>query len=163
MSQEITVVDYCDQYKDEIIDLILNIQQKEFDIQISKDDQPDLSDIPSVYQNGSGNFWVALCNNRVIGTIALLDIANSQVALRKMFVQSSYRGTNFGTAKMLLLNAIEWARGNRITEIYLGTTDKFFAAHRFYEKNGFIRIFERDLPPGFPVMKVDTIFYRYAL
>jgi N-acetylglutamate synthase-like GNAT family acetyltransferase len=57
--------------------------------------------------------------------------------------------------------------GLRITkgvkEIYLGTTDKFRAAHRFYEKNGFNEIAEYNLPGNFPVMEVDTKFYQLKL
>jgi N-acetylglutamate synthase-like GNAT family acetyltransferase len=49
------------------------------------------------------------------------------------------------------------------TEVYLGTTAKFLAAHRFYEKRGFAVIDKSALPPGFPVMTVDTRFHRLAL
>ena len=45
----------------------------------------------------------------------------------------------------------------------LGTTDAFLAAHRFYEKHGFSRIDRDALPAAFPVMAVDTRFYRLAL
>jgi predicted N-acetyltransferase YhbS len=45
----------------------------------------------------------------------------------------------------------------------LGTTAKFLAAHRFYEKNGFREIAQTELPASFPVMTVDTKFYRRAL
>ena len=51
----------------------------------------------------------------------------------------------------------------RLPEIYLGTTDKFLAAHRFYEKNGFKRIQPELLPTQFPKMKVDSRFYRLML
>lgn len=43
--------------------------------------------------------------------------------------------------------------------IYLGTTARYLAAHRFHEKNGFTDIPQADLPPAFPVMSVDTKFY----
>ena len=48
--------------------------------------------------------------------------------------------------------------------IYLGTTEAFTAAHRFYEKNGFHRVERAALPQSFPVMAVDTRYYqlRYA-
>ncbi len=35
-------------------------------------------------QTGKGNFWVALYDDKVVGTISFLDIGNHQVALRKM-------------------------------------------------------------------------------
>jgi len=161
MADEIIVKKYSEQYKDEVINLILDIQQNEFNIPILKEDQPDLCDVTNFYQNGVGNFWIALRNDQVIGTISLLDIDNNQVALRKMFVKARYRGSNYNTAKILLLKSFKWVKQNKITDIYLGTTEKFLAAHRFYEKHGFIQISKDDLPGSFPIMKVDTRFYKY--
>jgi N-acetylglutamate synthase-like GNAT family acetyltransferase len=60
-----------------------------------------------------------------------------------------------------LLEAVRaWVEQKKVTDIFLGTTDKFLAAHRFYEKNGFVRIDKTDLPAAFPVMQVDTVFYH---
>jgi RimJ/RimL family protein N-acetyltransferase len=47
--------------------------------------------------------------------------------------------------------------------VLLGTTERFHAAHRFYERNGFKRIAVIDLPATFPRMAVDTRFYRRYL
>lgn len=161
--EELIIKEYSEEYKNEIIELILNIQQNEFEIPITKEDQPDLSDIPNFYQTGNGNFWVALCNNQVVGTISLIDIGNLQGALRKMFVKDTFRGSSYNTAKLLLLKLIAWARERNIQEIYLGTTAKFLAAHRFYEKNSFVQVSKETLPDGFPIMKVDTRFYKLPL
>lgn len=144
--------------------MILPIQQAEFGIPINLADQPDLLDISSFYQVGAGNFWVGLdeASDRhvVVGTLGLLDIGNREVALRKMFVDACYRGSTHGLAKRLLATAIDWSRKKDISDIFLGTTAKFLAAHRFYEKNGFCEIARSDLPSRFPVMTVDTKFYR---
>lgn len=140
-------------------ELISKIQREEFDIPITFEQQPDLSDIPSYYQTGRGNFWIAISDQRVVGTISLLDIGNDQVALRKMFVHPDYRGSQFGTARKLLESAFGWCRSQGVAEIYLGTTAKFLAAHRFYEKSGFLGISKEDLPEKFPIMAVDTKFY----
>ena len=147
----------------QVVDLIVSIQQKEFNIPITAEDQPDLSDIPDYYQKNHGNFWVALHNEAIIGTISLLDIGNSQAALRKMFVDQHYRGPEKGTARSLLKTLLDWAKSCGLREIYLGTTPFFLAAHRFYEKNGFIEILKKDLPKAFPLMEVDTKFYKYGL
>ena len=162
-TEEITVREYEDKFRDDIIDLILEIQQKEFGISITKEDQPDLSDVKNFYQTGNGNFWMALCEGRLVGTISLKDIGNRQAALRKMFVRSAYRGSRHKTAQILLEHLLGWARERGLTDIYLGTTEKFLAAHRFYEKNHFDRTAPEQLPPNFPLMKVDTRFYHLAL
>ncbi|WP_426170804.1 GNAT family N-acetyltransferase [Pseudoduganella sp. R-34] len=146
-----------------VIDVILPIQQSEFGIPITLEAQPDLLNIPSFYQHGAGGFWVAEHGGAIVGTIALLDIGSSQAALRKLFVSQSHRGAEHGVARHLLNSLLEWSRLQGIDKVYLGTTDAFVAAHRFYEKNGFTEINQCELPPAFPVMAVDTRFYLRSL
>ena len=161
--KRITVVPFSDTHQSGVVDVILPIQQAEFGIPITLAQQPDLSDIPGFYQQKTGNFWVALDKADVIGTIALVDIGNGQGALRKMFVKPPYRGRESGVAQALLRALMDWCRAHRLTVLYLGTTDKFKAAHRFYEKNGFTEISRENLPGSFPVMAVDTKFYTCSL
>ena len=163
MNNSPIVKEYYKQYQAQVVDLILHIQQQEYNIPITKNDQPDLFTIEDFYQTGNGNFWVAIYNDKVVGTISLLDIGNNQVALRKMFVDKEYRGAKFKTASLLLNNAIKWAREKTIKEVYLGTTPQFLAAHRFYEKNEFTSISLKYLPENFPVMQVDKRFYKYLV
>ena len=146
-----------------VIDVILPIQQAEFDIPITLEAQPDLQDIAAFYRRGCGNFWVALEGASVVGTVALLDIGVSQAALRKMFVRASHRGPEHRVAKRLLDALLEWSQQGNVREIFLGTTAKFLAAHRFYEKHGFREIARVELPVAFPVMTVDTKFYARSL
>lgn len=146
-----------------VIEVILPIQQQEFGVAVTLQDQPDLLDIAGFYRRGAGNFWVALDGAAVVGTIALLDIGNGQAALRKMFVRAAWRGRERGVAQRLLGTLLDWGRGQGLREIFLGTTAQFLAAHRFYEKNGFAVTAKEKLPPAFPVMAVDTKFYRRAL
>lgn len=143
--------------------LIVKIQREEFGIAITADDQPDLKDIPDFYQSGAGGFWVAKLNGDIVGTIGLKDIGEGQGALRKMFVAEQARGKELGVAAKLLGHLLDEARRNGIVQIYLGTTDKFLAAHRFYEKNGFAEVAKDTLPKRFPVMTVDTKFYCISL
>ena len=161
--QMVKVEEYSDKYKKEIIDLILNIQNNEFNIAITSDQQPDLHNIKGYYQTGCGNFWVAVKSGKVIGTISLIDIGDNQAALRKMFVHQDYRGSTHSTAKYLLSELLGWSKSKSVKEIYLGTTSKFLAAHRFYEKNQFIEVNKSMLPKNFPLMEVDTKFYKLNL
>ena len=89
-----------------ILDLILGIQRDEYGIAITAADQPDLTDIAGFYLPGAGGFWVAEEDGRIIGTIALKDIGQSQAALRKMFVASSHRGR--AAQAMLALMRERW-------------------------------------------------------
>ena len=151
-------------YQQGVVDAILPIQTIEFRVAVTLADQPDLLDIPGFYQTGHGNFWVALADGscgtgEVVGTIALRDFGNGQGALRKMFVKAPHRGSQSGVAARLLEELLAWSRQRGMREIYLGTVPVLRAAHRFYEKNGFELIAAEQLPPTFPRMAVDTVFY----
>lgn len=154
---------FSEVYEEQVVELILGIQTGEFGIPITVEKQPDLTDIRGYYQTGKGNFWVAVEAGRVVGTVSLLDIGGRQASLRKMFVHGEYRGPKAQVAKKLLSGLMNWAEAKDIKDIFLGTTPMFLAAHRFYEKNGFVEITKPDLPEAFPVMEVDTKFYRYSL
>ena len=154
---------YSDLYRDQVAQLILSIQKTEFEIPINLEDQPDLSDIANFYQKDNGNFWIALLDDQVVGTIALLDIGKNRGALRKMFVSAEYRGSHFRVGQRLLDSLTEWAKRKNFQEIWLGTTEKFVAAQKFYEKNNFTEVDKDRLPPEFPIMAVDVKFYKRVL
>lgn len=157
--ETVTIKPYTAEYQTAIEKLVLPIQQIEFGVKITREEQPDLMDIAGTFQKGDGNFWLALDGADVIGTIGVVDIGNRQVALKKMFVSSSHRGKEKGIAQRLMSTAIEWCKSKEIKQIYLGTTARMFAAHRFYEKNGFVELSSAELPSNFPVVSVDTKFY----
>ena len=159
----VTIETYTDSNKKEVADLILHIQNVEFGIPITLELQPDLDQIPGFYQTNNGNFWIAKIDDKIVGTISLLDIGDRKGALRKMFVDKHYRGKEFGVGQKLLNTLVDWARDKGFTEIFLGTTEKFTRAQRFYEKNGFKEIEKQELPETFPVMEVDIKFYRFSI
>jgi N-acetylglutamate synthase-like GNAT family acetyltransferase len=160
---ETIVRSYATGDREGVFALIVPIQQQEFGISINADDQPDLASIPSFYQSVQGGFWVAEQAGAIVGTIGLKDIGMRQGALRKMFVAASARGLGTGVAARLLATLIAHAKINGMTDIFLGTTPAFLAAHRFYEKNGFVEVPQASLPANFPIMTVDRKFYRLAI
>lgn len=159
----IEIARYAEADEAGVVDLIVPIQREEFGIAITAADQPDLADIPGFYRHGVGEFWVARDGGRVVGTVSLKDIGTGAAALRKMFVHADYRGAGRGVAAALVRRALDHARAAGVRTVYLGTTPQFRAAHRFYEKHGFVEIHAAALPPTFPVMAVDKKFYRYDL
>jgi GNAT superfamily N-acetyltransferase len=72
-----------------------------------------------------------------------------------MFVKAQFRGSTYGVARRLLQVFLEWCQLRNFHEVYLGTTARFLAAHRFYEKNGFWEIEQTELPGSFPVVFRD--------
>jgi N-acetylglutamate synthase-like GNAT family acetyltransferase len=154
---------YTNKYESQVQQLIIEIQRNEFHIDIDLERQPDLNDISNFYEQGLGSFWIALINEKVVGTISLLDIGNKQTALRKMFVDKNYRGKEYKVGQQLLDNVIEYSKIIGVREMFLGTTKKFIAAQKFYKKNNFTEIGKENLPKAFPIMDVDVKFYKLTL
>ncbi|MCS3869798.1 N-acetylglutamate synthase-like GNAT family acetyltransferase [Chryseobacterium ginsenosidimutans] len=147
-----------DTYSKSIIDLILNIQQKEFNVHITIDDQPDLMQIDDFYFANGGSFWGAFINGELVGTIALVKFDENAAAIRKMFVKKEFRGKEYNIAQKLLEILISYCRENGIKEVYLGTVSILKAALRFYERNHFTVINKELLPAKFPIMNADNVF-----
>lgn len=159
---------YAKSDEDAVIAHILAIQQGEFSVPVTAEEQPDLRAVADVYQSGTGGFWVAEMEGRIVGTIGLIGFGggkggSGEGALRKMFVAAEARGRDLGVAAGLLAILVNHARDAGIKGITLGTIERLHAARRFYEKNGFVPIDPAALPEGFPRMAVDTHFYRLEL
>jgi GNAT superfamily N-acetyltransferase len=157
----------------QIVDLILPIQQQEFNVPITIEKQPDLLDVEAAYFRTGGHFWGAIATTQsqhpapsitaetgqLLGTIALLPIGHHAAALRKMFVRKEFRGKDLGIAQHLMNTLLDYCRERDISTIYLGTIDSMKAAHRFYERNRFIPIARPDLPEFYPNMPTDNMYY----
>lgn len=136
----------------------MNIQQKEFNVPITIDDQPDLLNLEDFYLASGGNFWGAFINGELVGTIALVKFDEKVAAIRKMFVKKEFRGKEYSIAQKLLEILITYCHENGIDEVYLGTVSILQAALRFYEKNYFSIIEKERLPAKFPIMNADNVF-----
>ncbi|SHM73584.1 Acetyltransferase (GNAT) domain-containing protein [Chitinophaga jiangningensis] len=147
----------------QVIDIILPIQVHEFNVPITAADQPDLQDLESNYHQGGGGFWGAFVDGELVGTIALINTGHAAGAIRKMFVKKEFRGKELGLAQALLETLMEYSQKNGIRDLYLGTVPQLKAALRFYERNGFAQIAVEHLPPYFPRMAVDTLFYHLEM
>lgn len=147
-------------YSEQAIDLILTIQQKEFNVPLTIHDQPDLFEIESFYTEAGGNFWGAFVDGELVGTIALVKFDERAGAIRKMFVKKEFRGKELNIAQELLEILISFCRENGIDDLYLGTITILKAAQRFYERNNFEKIEKEKLPAQFPLMGSDDVFYH---
>lgn len=150
---------YQEQYKQQIIDLILYIQNSESKINLSLDDQPDLSDIPSCYEKYGGGFWIAVENDDVIGTLGFMNYGGGNAVLKKFFVRSDWRGTKVGLA--LYERVLRCLTENNYHQILLDTPSVARDSHVFYEKAGFFKIKKEQLP--FHYEYPDRNSYLYLL
>ena len=173
MTQNISITSLDNTWCEQIVNLILPIQQIEFNVPVTLDGQPDLLDIETNYFHPGGGFWGAIQpavqptaaqpNEELLGTIALMDVGHSTGVIRKMFVKKEFRGKDLALAQKLFDTLKETSKEKGITDLYLGTVDMLKAAHRFYERNGFQRIKVEDLPEYFPRMMADNVFYHLHL
>jgi GNAT superfamily N-acetyltransferase len=161
MSGELDIAAWTDADRDDVIGLILSIQQREFELPITLDDQPDLADPPGFYGVAGGRFWVGRRNGELVGTIAALVVDESTAVVRKMFVHKDARGGD--VAGRLMETLVEWTRATGYRTLLLGTTSVMRGAHRFYAKHGFAEITADSLPAVFPRMAVDSVFFRRDL
>jgi len=151
----IKIISYQNTHQDDIDEMMQEISS-EFDDPISLNPTDSISNDMSAY-------WVALYNDRVIGTIAIIAVKKKFSILKKMMLKKSFRGREFGVSKILLQTVINWCIDNNIDQIYLGTMNQFKAAQLFYKNNGFQRILENELPNGFMNNPLDTVFFRLKL
>ncbi|GGB22302.1 GNAT family N-acetyltransferase [Puia dinghuensis] len=173
MQPQLTILPLSNARRDEVAELILPIQQTEFHVPITLADQPDLADLEAAYFRPGGHFWGAFVDGELAGTIGLLvpvpagdsrGVIHPPIGvIRKMFVKPPFRGKQWGVAQRLLETLVTYSRENGLEHLYLGTITSMKAAHRFYERNGFVRVEKTALPTIFPLMPVDDVFYHLEI
>lgn len=144
----------------QIIHMIENIQKKEFNLPINDEINAGiLFAEKEYYYNGSYNFWFAVDHlGKVIGSIGLKRIDNKTAEIKKFFVVKEHRGK--GTAIKLFDKLLKSAMKHKFKILYLGTVDILKAAQSFYEKFGFDRINENELPKQFDKCPIDSCFFK---
>ncbi len=94
----------------------------------------DLDDPAATY----AALWVAVDGDAVVGSVALRDLGDGAVELKRMYLRSDQRGRGLG--KQLLELALDWSRANKMRVVRLDTSERMVAAQRLYEANGFERV-----------------------
>ena len=111
--------------------------------------------------------WVAAADDgKVLGTVtfappgtAFHEIAKAEEGdVRMLAVDPSAQGRGIGEA--LMVRCIERARALELVGLALSTQPSMRAAHRVYERLGFVRAPERDWQP---MPGIDLLVYRLDL
>ncbi|WP_276135269.1 GNAT family N-acetyltransferase [Polluticoccus soli] len=108
------------------------------------------------------HYWVALSDGEVIGSIGVV-VMKDYAVLKSLFVFKIWRGEEKGVANNLMKVATEKAKEEGCKTMYLGTMEQFKPAQRFYEKQGYERVDEKDLPSGFPHNDLDKVFFKKSI
>ncbi|MFD2521730.1 GNAT family N-acetyltransferase [Emticicia soli] len=154
-----------EKYQQQVEDMVLSIQNGEFNLGLTAQRQPDLHNLKAFYNDKGNWLWTATNkNDEVVGTIGLEKLNDEQAVLRKMFIKKEYRGKTLGLATKLFEILIEEAKKQQFKEILLDTPLVTHAAHRFYERNGFEQISSDLVPDNYILPKgIDLKIYRLAL
>jgi GNAT superfamily N-acetyltransferase len=95
----------------------------------------DLDDPAATY----AALWVAVGEDGdVVGSVALRDLGEGAVELKRMYLRPDQRGRGLG--KELLAVALDWARAHEMRAVRLDTSERMVAAQRLYEANGFVHV-----------------------
>lgn len=158
------ITEYDDRYKEEVIKLILHVQNVEYGVGISVEEQPDILDIQSNYIKDGGNFWVALNDhNEVVGTIGLQKKTSEVAILKKFFVYEDYRGKKLGIGTRLYEALLGFMQKHRFSKVILDTPSKATRSHSFYKKVGFKEIAKKDLPIRYDYPDRDSLIFELTL
>ncbi len=152
------IIGYEEGYKDQVIRLILDIQNNEAKINLSFEEQPDLSAIYDAYIKNGGGFWLALDNGEVVGTIGLMKIDKDWSVLKKFFVRADYRSKKVGLALYDVL--LDFAKTVGVRHIILDTPSVATKSHSFYERAGFKQIEKSDLEVEYYYQDRHSILYK---
>jgi GNAT superfamily N-acetyltransferase len=99
---------------------------------------PELRGLHSYFSKAGGAVWVAEEAGRIVGMVATRPLGSDRAwEICKMYVEKSQRGT--GLAHRLLGGAEDHAMAQGAERLVLWTDTRFDAAHRFYEKRGYVR------------------------
>ena len=101
---------------------------------LEESDKKDLLNPDKNLHNG-GQVFFALENQKVIGTVAMINSSENRFELAKMTVQEDFRGK--GIANLLMDECLKFAKENKANEIFLISNDSLTIARNLYDKYGF--------------------------
>lgn len=137
---DVIVREAVDADADAVIELIDNVYS-EFQgcVLLVDEEHPELKAPQSAFERLGGTLWVAECQGRVCGTVALTPTDAPRMArLSRLFIAAAARGRGLGET---LCELVERTAGERYQAdmMMLYTDSRFLDAHRLYERLGYTR------------------------
>ena len=129
----LSVVPFRPEHADGFRSLVADTLQ-EFGFEADPAIDPDLDDPAATY----AAFWIAADAGDVVGSVALRELGDGAVELKRMYLRPEQRGHGLG--KKLLATALDWARESGAQVIRLDTSERMVAARALYEAHGFERV-----------------------
>ena len=129
------IIEYKNEYKYDIRNLISSIYKDEFEITIGEDEI--LNEDLYKYIKEGGSFLIAIDEDgNLLGTIGGRIVNDETLEVKRMYVKKEYRGC--GIAQELLNTLERFAEDNGFKYLVLGTYERMGRAIEFYKKNLFV-------------------------
>ncbi|MBO6503293.1 MAG: GNAT family N-acetyltransferase [Kordiimonadaceae bacterium] len=97
----------------------------------------DLNRYASVLTGIGGQGLVVENAGKLMALVSGAPIAENKYQLKKLYLHNSLRGS--GIATELVAEVVSWARNHGASTLELWSDTRFERAHRFYEREGFVR------------------------
>lgn len=130
---ELRIVPFAPEHTDGFRSLVSDTL-REFGFEPDPAIDSDLADPVGTY----AALWVAVEGDDVVGSVALRNLGDGELELKRMYLRPAYRGR--GVGRRLLATALGWARVRGAHRIRLDTTEQMEAARHLYELHGFRRV-----------------------
>jgi GNAT superfamily N-acetyltransferase len=108
-------------------------------------------------ERGRSRAWLAKKEEKVVGSIFIIERPNNQAQLRLLFVDRSMRGLGLG--RWLTEESIHYSRANGFSAVYLWTVRGLDRAISIYESVGFTPVGEKRIEEW----GTETLEVRYDL
>ncbi|WP_282607982.1 GNAT family N-acetyltransferase [Pelagibius sp. Alg239-R121] len=143
MSDEIVIRPFCDADAPDVQALFVEINrslatpglEESFEGYIERSLKEEISRIPEYYAERDGSFWVADCNDEIVGMFGLESHGDSGVELRRMYVKPSWQRR--GIARRLIQHAEKHSRESGVGQLLLSTSELQEAALSLYRNAGY--------------------------
>jgi len=94
-----------------------------------------LNEFLQKYNPGKERVWICEHNNKIIGSLLLMDRGSGTAQLRYFILEPEYRGIGLGKKLMELF--LDFLKDKNYLQCYLWTTSELKAAGELYKKYGF--------------------------
>tara|TARA_R110000868_G_scaffold194459_2_gene439880 strand:- start:4820 stop:5299 length:480 start_codon:yes stop_codon:yes gene_type:complete len=135
-NQTVVIIPFSDELKDAIKTLNEEWLVRYFKIE-PKDEQV-LSNPQKYIIDPGGMIFYAQYNGRIVGTVSLIKINETEFELSKMAVTDGVQGLGIG--KKLLDHCVQVANEQQIKKLILYSNRKLTPAIHLYEKYGFVEV-----------------------
>lgn len=128
------IIEFDNKYRQQTIDLLIDVAVVEHNF--PEWEEEFLSFKNEFFKHDSGNCWIALEDDMVVGTISLRKINKDCAEIKNLYILKEKRGVS-PIGQDLLNTLFDYARQIGYSKLRLDTYKQFDRAIRFYEKNGF--------------------------